>query len=156
MTTSAHPHDIIHATVEARLRLDAQRYTSGRRRLVELLAIAEHPLSIGEIGAALPDLPRSSAYRNLVDLQAAGLVRRLSAHDDFARFELAEELTEHHHHLLCIQCGRVIDVRASANFERAVTNTVASLSREHGFTAHDHRLDVLGLCRMCTTQTHIS
>jgi Fur family ferric uptake transcriptional regulator len=143
-------HDIIHTTVEARLRLDEKRYTSGRRQLVDLLAGSRHPLSISEIGAALPDLPRSSAYRSLVELQEAGLVRRLSANDEFARFELAEELTEHHHHLLCLQCGRVIDVDASHEFEVAVATTVAALSREYGFTAHDHRLDVLGICRVCT------
>lgn len=151
MINPKHRHDTIHATVEARLRLDEKRYTSGRRRLVDLLASARHPLSISEIGTALPELPRSSAYRSLVELQQAGLVRRLSANDEFARFELAEELTEHHHHLLCIQCGRVIDVNAPPDFERAVAKTVSAISREHGFTAHDHRLDVLGLCRRCTS-----
>ncbi len=139
----------IHAAVDARLRLDGQRYTAGRRDLVELLATAPHPPAIAEITAALPELPRSTAYRNLVDLERAGLVRRVSTTDEFARFELTEELTEHHHHLVCVSCGRVLDVDADASVERAVARTVERVAARHGFTPIDHRLDVLGHCRTC-------
>jgi Fe2+ or Zn2+ uptake regulation protein len=149
MTPPAAPAETLHAIAEARLRLVDQRYTAGRRSLVSLLAGREHPVTIGEITAALPDLPRSTAYRNLVDLQAAGLVRRVSANDEFARFELAEDLTEHHHHLLCILCGRVLDVSAPAHFEAVVAETVDLLARSHDFVARDHRLDVLGECADC-------
>jgi len=142
-------NDTIHAIVESRLRLDEQRYTKGRRELVVLLSNAQHPLSIGEISHQLPGLPRSTAYRNLVDLQRAGLVRRVSANDEFSRYELAEELTEHHHHLLCVQCGSVRDVHTTEAFEGAVARTVKDLARQHGFLAHDHRLDVLGICGSC-------
>src|SRR5215475_15853318 len=100
----------LHDTAERRLRRIDQRYTAGRRAIIELLVSAGHPVSIGDIAESLPDLPRSSAYRHLVDLQAAGLVRRITANDEFTRFELAEDLTEHHHHLLCSNCGKVIDV----------------------------------------------
>jgi Fur family transcriptional regulator, ferric uptake regulator len=149
MTTSSSESEKLHALVEARLRLVDQRYTSGRRELIAFLDQSPHPVSIGEITSALPALPRSSAYRNLVDLQSAGLVRRVSASDDFARFELDEELTEHHHHLLCISCGRVIDVTASPSFEETLTRTVATLVTSHDFVAHDHRLDILGTCASC-------
>ena len=54
--------------------------------------------------------PQSSAYRNLAVLEHAGVVRRVITEGEFARFELTEELTEHHHHLICSRCGRVEDV----------------------------------------------
>ena len=149
MTTPTRKIDALHALVESRLRLEDQRYTSSRRSLVSLLDSVEHPVSIGEISHALPNLPRSTAYRNLVHLQKAGLVRRISANDDFSRYELAEELTEHHHHLLCVDCGRVLDVEVTQAFEKAVTSTVNELANSYGFLAHDHRLDVIGLCQDC-------
>src|SRR5215470_13171558 len=100
-------HDM-HSVVERRLRRIDQRYTSGRRAIIELLVSVGHPVSIEDIAERLPDLPRSSAYRHLTDLHAAGLVRRVTASDEFTRFELAEDLTEHHHHLdvlgLCLAC----------------------------------------------------
>ena len=55
-------------------------------------------------------------YRNLVVLEQAGVVRRVTSTDDFARYELAEDLTEHHHHLICSSCGTVDDFTASRRF----------------------------------------
>ena len=132
-----------------RLRRVDQRYTSGRRAIIDLLVAAGHPVSISDIARTPPALPRSSAYRHLVDLQVAGVVRRVAANDEFARFELAEDLTEHHHHLLCTHCGKVIDVTPPAAFERSVAKTVEHLAAQRGFQPHSHRLDVLGYCADC-------
>ncbi len=106
-------------------------------------------MSISDITGAIPDIPRSSAYRHLADLQSAGVVRRLAARDEFARFELAEDLTHHHHHLLCSMCGRVIDVTPSPDFERTVASMVDELTRQQGFHATSHALDVIGHCSSC-------
>lgn len=141
--------DDMHGVVERRLRLIDQRYTSGRRAIVDLLVSAGHPVSIGDIAERLPGLPRSSAYRHLTDLHAAGLVRRVTASDEFTRFELAEDLTEHHHHLLCMNCGKVIDVTLPATFEQQAAEAIGRLADAEGFQAHSHRLDVLGLCAAC-------
>jgi Fur family transcriptional regulator, ferric uptake regulator len=141
--------DDMHSVAERRLRRIDQRYTSGRRAMVELLASAGHPVSIGDIARLLPGIPRSSAYRHLTDLQAAGLIRKVTASDEYTRFELAEDLTEHHHHLLCINCGKVTDVTLPAAIERQVTGAITKLADTEGFQAHSHRLDVLGLCAAC-------
>jgi Fur family ferric uptake transcriptional regulator len=139
----------LHALVESRLRRVEQRYTSGRRAIIDLLLQARHPVSIADIAEALPGLPRSSAYRHLVDLQTAGVVRRITASDEFARFELDERLTEHHHHLICTNCGRVLDITPSATFERAVSRQLSELAAAHGFTPASHVVDVLGTCAGC-------
>ncbi len=139
----------LHSLAEQRLRRVDQRYTSGRRAIVALLASTGHPVSISDIAESLPDLPRSSAYRHLVDLQAAGLVRRVAASDEFSRFELAEDLTEHHHHLLCMNCGRVIDVTLPTGSEQDVTRAIGKLADSEGFQVSGHRLDVLGICASC-------
>ncbi|HTW07582.1 MAG TPA: transcriptional repressor, partial [Acidimicrobiales bacterium] len=96
-----------------------------------------------------PRLPRSSAYRHLVDLQQAGVVRRVAANDEYSRFELAEDITEHHHHLLCTGCGRVVDVTPTAAFERGMARYLDDLAAINGFVTHDHRLDILGTCADC-------
>jgi Fur family transcriptional regulator, ferric uptake regulator len=139
----------LHGLVEQRLRQVSQRYTSGRREVVELLAEAGHPVSIEDIAERAPRLPRSSAYRHLVDLQVAGVVRRVAANDDYSRFELAEDITEHHHHLLCTNCGKVIDVTPTPAFEEAMTKYLDGLLATNGFVTIDHRLDVLGTCSNC-------
>jgi Fe2+ or Zn2+ uptake regulation protein len=139
----------LHGVVEHRLRRIDQRYTAGRRAIIDLLVSAGHPVSIGDIAENLPGLPRSSAYRHLTDLEAAGIVRRVTANDEFTRFELAEDLTEHHHHLLCVSCGKVIDVTLPAGFEQDVARAIGQLASAESFQPHSHRLDVLGVCAAC-------
>ncbi|MCU1494713.1 MAG: Fe2+/Zn2+ uptake regulation protein [Acidimicrobiaceae bacterium] len=141
--------DDLHDLVETRLRRVDQRYTAGRRAIIDLIVTAGNPVSIADIATRLPDLPRSSAYRNLVDLESAGLVRRIVGHDEFARFELAEDLTEHHHHLLCVACGKVIDITLAAGLERNVSEAIEEIASVEGFRPHGHRLDVLGVCGAC-------
>jgi Fe2+ or Zn2+ uptake regulation protein len=139
----------LHSLVEHRLRRVDQRYTAGRRAIVDLLACVDRPLTIADIAEARPDLARSSAYRHLVDLQQAGVVRRVAGHDEFGRFELAEELTEHHHHLLCQGCGAVFDVAPSVGLERAVTKALAEVAANEGFEIRGHQVDAVGLCSSC-------
>ncbi len=139
----------LHGVVEDRLRQADQRYTAGRRAIIGLLVSSGHPVSIGDITERLPGVPRSSAYRHLTDLEAAGIVRRVAASDEFTRFELAEDLTGHHHHLLCLSCGKVIDVTLPAGLEHDITTAIGQLAGAESFHAHSHRLDVLGLCADC-------
>jgi Fur family transcriptional regulator, ferric uptake regulator len=142
--------DDLHELVEGHLRRIELRYTPGRRAMVEVLATFGNPMSISDIASRLPEVPRSSAYRHLVDLQSAGVVRRIASKDEFARFELAEDLTEHHHHLLCTNCGRVIDVTPTPSFERTVATMVQELADREDFLPTAHALDVLGHCSNCT------
>jgi len=144
----------LHELVEMHLQRVDQRYTSGRQSIVELLATFGDPMSISDIARAIPDVPRSSAYRHLSDLQRAGVVRRVSTGDEFARFELAEDLTHHHHHLLCSLCGKVIDVTPSPAFEHTVTTMVEELTAQEGFLAVSHALDVIGHCSACQSTKH--
>jgi Fe2+ or Zn2+ uptake regulation protein len=140
----------LHELVEARLRRSGQRYTTGRRAIIELLFSAGRPVSIEDISAQLPELPRSSAYRSLVDLETAGLVRRIVANDEFARFELSEDLTEHHHHLLCVNCGKVVDFAFSSKMEQLITKAIYEVTASEGFQVQGHRFDVLGVCAACS------
>jgi Fe2+ or Zn2+ uptake regulation protein len=77
-------------------------------------------------------------------------VHRLVTHADFARYELAEDLTGHHHHLVCSNCGRVDDLPATAAVERSVAVAIDEAARHAGFVTEHHRLDLVGLCSDCT------
>jgi Fur family ferric uptake transcriptional regulator len=139
----------VHPIAAERLRTDDQRYTAGRRVLVELLRDAEHPLSIPQLLARRPDLPQSSVYRNLAVLERAGVVHRIVTTDEFARYELAEDLTEHHHHLICSRCGDVSDVTVAAGLEADLTTAAARVAKRTGYKVEHHRLDFVGLCPTC-------
>lgn len=139
----------LHRTAEDRLRVTGQRYTATRRALVERLASGGRPLSIPDVLAGRRRVPQSSAYRNLATLERAGIVRRVITEDDFARFELDERLTAHHHHLVCSNCGRIEDVTIPDAVERSIDRTFDHVAQEVGFASVGHRLDLIGLCDDC-------
>lgn len=127
-----------------------QRYTSGRRRLVAALQQGDGPLTINQIAEADTTLPQSSIYRNLTLLEDAGAVTRIVTNDDYARFELAEALTEHHHHLICTNCGEVVDFELDSRTERTLDRALEQAAAAAGFKTSNHRLDLLGTCSNCT------
>jgi Fur family ferric uptake transcriptional regulator len=135
------------------LAANGQRMTPKRRAIMRILDTAANPLTIGEIvsrsAADHAALAQSSVYRNLAVLEAAGVVRKVVAVDEFGRFELGEVLTGHHHHLLCTVCGRVEDVELSAQAEAVLDAELSGLAKEHGFTLDHHRLDAVGRCSSC-------
>jgi Fe2+ or Zn2+ uptake regulation protein len=139
----------LHDAVAVRLQDVGQRYTAARRRLVDLLRAAGGPLSVPEMLKGRRPPPQSSAYRNLAALEQAGIVRRVISDEVFGRYELAEELTEHHHHLICERCGRVEDVEIPPGLERSIDRALDGLARDAGFATVSHRLDLIGRCRDC-------
>ena len=133
----------------ARLRQAGQRYTDSRMQLLHLLATGTHPLTIPEILRFRAKMPQSSVYRNLSVLEDAGLVQRITTSDEWARFELAEDLTEHHHHQICQSCGQVRDFTLPLPLERSIDRGLTEIAAETGFTMQHHRLDLIGLCSDC-------
>ena len=69
------------ATATARLRSAGQRYTTQRRRLIELLADAGSPVSIPDILAGGSGLKQSSVYRNLAALDPNFVMRKIASLD---------------------------------------------------------------------------
>lgn len=141
--------DEIHERVRTRLAALDQRYTSGRRHLVELLAGAGRPLTMPELLALDRELPQSSVYRNLEVLERTELVRRLNTGSDHACYELAEPILGHHHHLICVDCGAVTDIHVGEGLERRIEDELASVAADAGYAPLGHTLDLHGRCPDC-------
>ncbi len=137
-------------TVSERLENAGQRLTGNRSAIVDVLGDAARPMTIPEILEVRPELAQSTVYRNLVVLEDAGLVHRIVTNDEFARYELAEDLTGHHHHLICASCGSVEDLPPIPALETAMDGAIAQIERSTGFRTETHRIDVIGLCANCT------
>jgi Fur family ferric uptake transcriptional regulator len=59
------------------------------------------------------------------------------------RFE-HEYRHQHHDHLVCLKCGRIIEVMSPE-----IEKLQQSLAKKHRFTAVRHRLEIFGTCRTC-------
>ena len=139
----------VHEQVGLRLLRCDQRYTRLRRALVETLAAAGRPLTIPEILRTNTGLTQSSAYRNITVLIDAGAARRVTGADDHGRFELAEDLSGHHHHLVCGACGKVSDIVPAPRLERALAEAARAAAHQDDFEVTDHRFDLIGVCADC-------
>lgn len=140
----------LHTTAAQRLQTAGLRYTNSRRRVVQVLAETDRPLTIPEILGREDGLAQSSAYRNLSELIAAGVVYRIVVGDEFSHYELAQDLTSHHHHLVCTRCGRVEDFAPSEALETTLDQALDRVAVAHGFTTEHHRLDLIGRCTNCS------
>lgn len=149
VSVSALERDSLHQAVAEGLARRGQRYSGARRRLIEVLARASRPRTGPEIAAADTALALSSVYRNLIVLEEAQLVRRLLTREDTAKYELAERLTAHHHHLVCDVCADVIDYEAPEALERSLSEGLAGVAGETGFRPRAHALEILGTCAAC-------
>ncbi|MFP4634604.1 MAG: Fur family transcriptional regulator [Nitriliruptoraceae bacterium] len=140
----------VHGIVEEQLRRSRQRYTPGRRELVEVLHAAGRPVTIPELMREGASQSQSSLYRNLAILEQCGAVHRLASTDDAARYELTEQLSEHHHHVVCSRCGRIDDVTLPPAIERALSEAADEARQQSDYLVESHRLELVGTCAECT------
>ena len=139
----------LHTAVSRRLARHDYRYTQSRRRLVDAILSAGQPVTLPDIVADAPDLVPSSVYRNLDVLERSGVVDRINTSGDRAYFEFAEPLLAHHHHLICVGCGAVEDVRLDEDVEARVERSLTEAADRSGFTPMRHNLDLHGYCALC-------
>ena len=88
----------------------------------------------------------ATAYRILQSLADEGLVDVLRNGDGEAVYRRCA-VTGHHHHLLCRNCGKAVEVEAPA-----VETWAARTAQEHGFTEVAHTVEIYGLCADCSAR----
>ncbi len=140
----------LHETVRRHLADREVRYTSGRRSVITTLVRLDGPESAAELRRRM-SVPLSSLYRSLTVLDEAGVLERHHDADGLARFELAEWLTGHHHHLVCVSCGVVEDFELNEAAEKTLDALATATAAGAGYEVTGHNLEVEGVCASCQT-----
>jgi Fur family ferric uptake transcriptional regulator len=136
--------------IETRLKERDVRFTSGRRSVVAALAGSEGPRSPAELHDEIGSrVPLSSLYRSLSVLEAAGVLVPHFGMKGVTRYELADWLQGHHHHLICVDCGSVEDVSLPREYEERVQALVDDIGAHVAFAPIDHTLEIEGRCSRC-------
>ncbi len=139
----------VHDAVRRRLAELDIRYTHGRKAAVMAMQRSSGPLSAAELHGQVEGVPLSSLYRTLTILDDSGVVQKHHDADGVARFELAEWLAGHHHHLVCRTCGAVEDVELGSDAEILLDDLAEALAVHAGFRPEGHLLEVVGVCEEC-------
>lgn len=117
--------------------------------MIELLGRQQCCLTAQEIFDQLRSEGRrvgiASVYRALEQLSRDGFVQRVDVGSGTSRFEPIHTGGEHHHHLVCDDCGRV-EAFADDELERALHN----LGGQTGYTIAGHDVVLCGLCDRCS------
>ena len=136
--------------VESRLGEHNVRYTRGRRAVIEALLSSDGPKSAAELDGSLSDLPLSSLYRTLGVLESAGVVAPHHGSRGVTRYEIADWLRGHHHHVVCIDCGAVEDIEIPERDERLLDEVIGAAAKSVAFEPVDHSLEIVGRCSNCS------
>ncbi len=134
-------------TVRERILRSGRRITPQRDAIAGILERAEQPVSAQElcdaVGEVDPQIGRATVFRTLQSLMEAGLVQRITIPGAETRYLLCST-AEHHHHLVCRECGAVEELP-----ERGVASFLARVEREHRFLVDHATFDVYGTCARC-------
>jgi Fur family ferric uptake transcriptional regulator len=126
------------------------RATKQRQAVADLLRQRSDFRSAQQIHAELraqgSPIGLATVYRNLALMVQLGEVDTLQREDGESLYRQCSQ--QHHHHLVCRQCGRTVEVAGPAVEQWA--NKVAA---EHGFSNVSHTLELFGLCQECSTRS---
>jgi len=90
---------------------------------------------------------RVTVYRTLDLLSKLNLVCKVHSENGCHSYMMRRP-TEHHHHLICSGCGKVVDFTNCS-----LADVEKKLSQETGFDIKDHLLEFRGLCRACSVDS---
>lgn len=85
----------------------------------------------------------ATVYRTLNLFCKAGICNEIKLNDGSSRYE-PNIKSEHHDHLVCIYCGKVVEI-----FDKEIEQLQISLSNKYGFELVDHKLTLFGICPEC-------
>jgi len=127
------------------------KMTRQRKVIIGVLAAAGVHLSHDGIWrrakAIDPTVGQTTVYRTLDILRRLGIAASIDLADGREHFCLCRS-GNHHHHVVCTECGRTADFD-----ECALPPVLAAVEKRTRFTVRDHRLTLFGVCENCKEKT---
>ncbi len=122
-----------------------QRMTSQRRVIMEELKHSDNHPTADElyrlVRDRMPNVSLGTVYRNLDIMVNAGMVNRIETGNGRSRYDAR---MDKHYHIRCVGCGRIDDVEGE--IETSIDTERLEIP---DFEVVGHRLELLGLCRVC-------
>jgi Fe2+ or Zn2+ uptake regulation protein len=131
------------------LRQQGYRLTPQRHAVLKTIAGSHDHVTPAEIYARVrqenPTIGLATVYRVIKLLTELKLICRVSLGVDSQRYLMRRPM-EHHHHLICSQCGRTVDFTSCD-----LSQMEQQLSKDTGFDIEGYLLEVYGRCHDCCT-----
>jgi len=125
------------------------KITAARLLIFKLLHDSEPMTIAGLVAASAQEIDRVSVYRVIELYEKLGIARRINIGWKY-KLELSDIFLEHHHHISCIGCGRVVAIKE----EEGIEKLIEKLGQTSGFVMTSHQLELLGYCHQCQQQKY--
>lgn len=139
------PRSAALARIEALCEKRGVRMTEPRRAIARLLSATEDHPGVDELhdrlnGNGGRGISKATIYRTLTVFEEAGIVARRDFGDGRARFEPTGAGEDHHHHMVDIQTGEVVEF-----YDQELEDLKRQIALDLGFELVDHRLELFGV-----------
>jgi Fur family ferric uptake transcriptional regulator len=129
-----------------RLELRGHRMTTSRRRVIDAVLAQDGHFTVDAILHKTRRVGRATVFRTMKLLQDLNIVCRVLLDDGTLHYRLSTG--RHHHHLVCVECGRVEDFS-----QCDVESLVRDLQKATQYEVQAHWLEVYGRCHACRLLT---
>ena len=117
------------------------------QRLAVLNAVSARPHATADdladdVRTSIGTVSRQAVFDALAVLADKGLIRRIQPARSAARYE--DRVDDNHHHLVCRDCGRMVDVDCAAGYRPCL-----DVDDDHGFAIDEAEVIYWGFCPAC-------
>lgn len=145
--TAEHDAEQLRARLNDYMTKHGLRSTEQRRIVTEMFFTSTGHLSIEDlldkVRVEEPRIGYATVYRTLKLLKECGLAFERHFGDGVSRYEVAWE-DEHHDHLICIECEKIIEFE-----DDAIETLQHKVAARQGFELVRHKLELYGVCADC-------
>ena len=139
------PHEVEHRTLAQYLEEHNLKQTKQREAILDVFLGASGHITSEDIYNRVrelhPNIGYTTVYRTMKLLCDAGLASERHFDDGITRYEIAHE---HHDHLVCVRCGKIIEFEC-----QMIENTQEQIAERYGFRVLRHRHELYGHCSSC-------
>jgi Fur family transcriptional regulator, ferric uptake regulator len=133
-------------------RLGEAGYRRGGARTAVVDALSRHDCAVSaleleeELRQRKVRVGRASVYRALEVLEELQLVQRIEAARGIAGYERIDPSGHHHHHAICLRCGRMEPFE-----DRGLERAIGQVAEQVPFEIAEHEVVLRGLCERCAS-----
>ena len=118
--------------------------TTKQRRVVFDALFHQEPMTMTELYRSTHgQLDRASIYRTIELFEKLGIATRVAIGWKY-KIELSDIFSEHHHHLTCLKCHKIIPIN-----KNELEQFIMHLAKENCFLALEHQVEIQGHCQEC-------
>ncbi|HEY4119731.1 MAG TPA: Fur family transcriptional regulator [Byssovorax sp.] len=140
--------DRLRARLAAYMVKKGLRSTSQRRIIVDTFFEGQSHRTIedllGEVRSRDRGIGYATVYRTLKLLAESGVASERRFGDGLSRYELADDASAHHDHLICVTCGKIVEFE-----EPRIEELQDEIAARYGFVIKSHKHEMYGTCPDC-------